>query len=158
MIDWLPLLIPLIVLSIVLLVGFAGCALDSEGAGAGPLILQYPANLETDVQSIDVTYTFELFETDLFHEVKVGNGEASGSLKNDSIDPGGGLIATMASISLDQRAEITCHVIVTTSADPSDPSASGTPHDLAPAELEKASDDHPPFFQLHRKGDSFTVG
>jgi hypothetical protein len=158
MIDWLPWLIPLLVLAVLLLFGFVGCTLNSEGVATElPLNLQYPANLDTTVQSIAVEYTFELFETELFHETKVGNGAASATLNNDSIDPGGGFLAAVAAMKLDQRAEITCNVVVTTSETPSDPGASGTPTALGPVEREKESDESPPLFFLTRTDGTFKL-
>ena len=138
MIDWLPWLIPLLVLPVLLLFGFVGCTLNSEGVATElPLILQYPANIDTTVQSIAVEYTFELFETELFHETKVGNGATNATVNNDSIDPGGGFLAAVAAVKLDQGAEITCNVLITTSETPSDPGASGTPTALGPIERER---------------------
>jgi hypothetical protein len=157
MIDSFILVTPLLVLPIVFF-GFVGCVLDREGAaGSVPLTLHYSPDLQTDVQSIEVTFTYSMFDTEIFHEVIVGKGETSASLKNESINPSGGLIAAESDIALTYRAEITCACVVTTSPVPSDHNSPGTPHVLAPADREKDADENPPAFQLQRDGDDFDV-
>jgi hypothetical protein len=158
MIDWFVLLIPLLVLTLIVLFGFVGCALDSEGGpGFVPLTLQYAPGLQTDVKSIDVTFTYAMFHTEIFHEVKVGNGEVSATLKNDSINSSGGLIAAGSDISLTYRAEITCKCVVITSPAPADADTPETEHVLDAAEREKDEDENPPTFQLQRAGSEFEV-
>jgi hypothetical protein len=159
MTDSFLVLTPLLVLPIILLFTFVGCALDSEGSTFVPLVLHVDAGLDTDVKTIDVIFSYSMFDTDLFHEVMMGNGQAAIFATNDSILAGGGSFGVDTNdLNLKYRADITCQGIVMTSPDLSDESILGTPHILDPVKHEKESDESPPVFNLHRSGTTFTLG
>jgi hypothetical protein len=165
MIDWFVLLAPLLALPIILLFAFTGCQLlfPVETPPPGPLfILKYPANLETDVDSIvaDFSFTTQAF-----------SGDEKVSLPNNKIDPLGGEISSSMTMQSDEaleggwgegdqvktaptiedEAELTCKCVITLTNSPNEPQT------LGPITQVKQAGNKPDPFILSRTGDLFSL-
>src|SRR2546425_3530266 len=103
MIDGFIWLAPLVLLPIVLLFGFVGCALQTQGIQEGlPLALHYPAGLKTKAQSLEVTFTYTVqpaLEGKPFDDGVIGATNFDGSAgpearSNASLNSGEGDVGT----------------------------------------------------------------
>ena len=165
MIDWFVLIAPLLFLPIILLFAFAGCQLFfpvEPGPGEPLFILEYPANLKTDVDSIVVDFSFT---TQTF------SGDEKVSLPNNKIDPLGGKIRSSMTIQHDEdfeggwgegdqvktaptiedETELMCKCVITLTNSPDEPQT------LGPIAQTKQAGNKPDPFILSRTGDLFSL-
>jgi hypothetical protein len=155
MTDWFALLTPLLVLPIILLFVFVGCALDRAGHSNLPILLRIGSGFETGVESIAITFTFDPKSGEMTATWAAGQSASDFDATLTLLGPlpANGYELTeygVNALQLESEGDVKCECVVTKTAT----LEKATESSIAPKHADEELGGH---FHLTRNGEAFDV-